>query len=136
MSIWTHVCGIIRIDSVPKMDKLWIKEIKEKLGGYNSPVKTPTGSEGDKIEYKIEIVGEKNSLNRGIIYIWGDLRDFDVTNFQEIRDWLDRIDELSNCWIRQGVVRIEDSNDNLVVLNWEGIWKIIYKDIYQTLREK
>ena len=104
MSQWTHVAGIIRIDSmVAVMNRgepdPTEKMLRERLGYTwdfddlsnrardthidNSDV--PFGSEGS-VQYDIVQTGSQSSLSWGHIVIWGDLRDFDDPN--KIYDWL------------------------------------------------
>ena len=107
MSQWTHVAGIIRIDSmVGLLGRLDTTEriLRDRLGytwNYddlgnkardihidNSHV--PFGSEGS-VQYEIvktrsETGSGKHSLSWGHIAIYGDLRDFDDPN--EIYNWL------------------------------------------------
>ncbi len=104
MSQWTHVAGIIRIDSmVAVMDRggpdPTEKMLRERLGytwdydDLGNRVKdihidnshVPFGSEGS-IQYDVAQTGSQSSLSWGHIVIWGDLRDFDDPN--QIYDWL------------------------------------------------
>ena len=107
MSQWTHVAGIIRIDSLVDLlggpdttermlrDRLGYTWDYDDLGNRareihidNSHV--PCGSEGS-VQYKIvktrpETGSGEHSLSWGHIAIYGDLRDFDDPN--EIYNWL------------------------------------------------
>lgn len=137
MSRWTHIAGIVRIDAMPfDGDSIWIEELSRKLGTkvtFYSPKelwdlprdkKTPMGSEGG-VEYLFEITGSKNSMSRGVVSIYGDLRDFGgVVDTQEIIDWLNNsFSDLHNCFIRQGVVQIEDEwEEGSGIIVWDGSW--------------
>ena len=98
MSQWTHVAGIIRIDSMvavmsrgPDSTEDNLRRRLGEIWNYDSDYiptsneSTPSGSEGS-IQYDIVKTGNEHSLSWGHIVIWGDLRDFDDPN--EIYDWL------------------------------------------------
>ena len=73
MSRWTHVAGLIRIDSVSRQlaGVDWVPLLQHELTRYE----LPSGSEGP-IEFRIADVADENSMSRGWLAIWGDLRDF------------------------------------------------------------
>lgn len=135
MSRWTHVGGVIRIDGLPGADDKIRSEIQNRLGTivkYESPREvwelpsdktTPTGSEGG-IEYFFTITGEENSLSRGVITIYADLRDFGTeTQILTIVNWLNRLvieEDNLDFFIRQGVVQVEDEyggNSGIIYYN-------------------
>ncbi len=114
MSQWTHVAGIIRLDSmgfamVRLSDEVKLKQlneaIKNALGNTYSyednpeafgKCSVPTGSEGS-LQYKVSRNTDENehALSWGFVSIWGDLRDFGAEDVQGVVDWfqqsLDRL---------------------------------------------
>ncbi len=114
MSQWTHVAGIIRIDSMgvailrgpaeKKVEK--IKEAVTKALGNTCDFESsseafaqcnvPGGSEGS-LQYTISRNSDEDehALSWGYIAIWGDLRDFGAEDVQSVVDWfqqsLDRL---------------------------------------------
>ena len=111
MSQWTHVAGCIRIDSFPFLDVNIVTELSKSFGNtcqFNDlqykwdRCNVPCGSEGS-VQYRIVRTGDESSLSWGVIYIWGDLRDY--SDQQAIHDWLK-----SACrekMIRSCVVKID-----------------------------
>ena len=83
MSQWTHVAGIIRVDSLLDM-----------VGRSAPPgvliravsLPPPTGSEGP-IQFDVVGTRQDNSLAWGHISFWGDLRDYDKV--EELRAWFE-----------------------------------------------
>lgn len=71
MSTWTHVVGTIRVDGIPG-------------GEENLDSTLPAGSEGS-LRYSINEYG--GGLPWVIITIWGDLRDYDINDAEEIKVW-------------------------------------------------
>ncbi len=121
MSQWTHVAGIIRIDSMvavmsrgPDSTEDNLRRRLGEIWNYDSDYiptsneSTPSGSEGS-IQYDIVKTGNKHSLSWGHIVIWGDLRDFDDPN--EIYDWLGN----SLVTIHEGGISIRDIIVSIVV---------------------
>ncbi len=90
MSQWTHVAGIIRVDSLTAAlvmrPEITHQMEKEKLEEWLSNTAPPMGSEGPA-QWKVDITAEGNSLNRGHITVWGDLRDFGEEDVDSIREW-------------------------------------------------
>lgn len=97
MSQWTHVTGCIRIDA---LDMIIGGDVEQELrNGFGKPVSfgggkeawdactVPCGSEGS-VQYEIVKTRKNNSLSWGLVYIHGDLRDYD--NPHEILKWLQR----------------------------------------------
>src|SRR4030067_305874 len=124
MSRWSHVAGVIRIDALPlhsNCDVEWVAEVEKNLGKivlFNSPrrlwdlpitEKTPMGSEGG-IQYTINLTGNKNSLTRGTITIFADLRDFgSLKDTKTIVSWLNNaFEKIKSCYIRQAIIQVED----------------------------
>jgi hypothetical protein len=106
MSQWTHLAGIIRLDSLGasivraypggKLNK--IKEAVTKALGntcnFESPEETwdkcdvPMGSEGS-LQYNVFPNSDRDncSLSWGYAVIWGDLRDFGLDDVPKIHEW-------------------------------------------------
>lgn len=125
MSVWTHVAGIIRVDSFPGVDfpKPDFDDLIGKSCNWNdhedvwadygkNPEKyMPGGSEGT-IEKVVWTNPDKSDLSAYTVSIFGDLRDFDESDFHKIKTWLSitfkRInDGKENAFIRQACVLVE-----------------------------
>jgi len=115
MSIWTHVSGLIRVDSLrfvkdadPTLDKIY--EILGKQISYNEvwdeDIKShiPCGSEGS-IQYQVITNPDLSAIAAYTIPIWGDLRDYD--SIEEIKNWFDKITSSPDLMIRQAVITVE-----------------------------
>lgn len=111
MSCWTHVAGIIRVDSISRkinFEKLLGKQLK-----YDSPISdweeadtypdkyTPYGSEGG-IQYSIWENPDKACMAKYSVSIFGDLRDF--YDIDKIKEWF--CDVLQAVWVRDAVLSI------------------------------
>lgn len=141
MSRWTHVAGVIRIDSLfgagvigltpeakarfdlKNEDEFWRKFIEGRIEEYQPP----SGSEGPLqwiigMNPDIEKEPERGegSINRGYVTILGDLRDFgDAEDIQSVLDWLNTVfrhpepgEPMAGIFIiRQAVIQIEDELD-------------------------
>lgn len=132
MSTWTHVHGIIQIDT-QLMDEDKIRYLRKRLGpqkndGYKKNkegeyirvTKMPMGSEGP-VEYTIKKCKEKHCL---VVNLIGYLRDFgkkdgywsDCDNTRYIEHWFrDLLDDLEeNCfWIDYAMLHYEaDDEEN------------------------
>lgn len=106
MSVWTHVAGIIRLDSLgavilrgsPEEINRRVKEAIVKTLGQTSsldspsdqPCTVPTGSEGS-LQYEVSHTGGEHELAWGHVSIWGDLRDFEEEDVVELKAWWERI---------------------------------------------
>ena len=109
MSIWTHVCGAVRVDDIRPISG---GSLAKTL--YQWQVMVPTGSEGD-----LNVSGWENpsvsSLASYTITIHGDLRDYDDT--QEIVAWLNKNSEK---FIRQGCVQIAVEGQEPIVWQYKN----------------
>lgn len=81
MSIWTHVVGAFRLDTIPPLNpnaKQQVEDILGPIATYENmqdvATRLPIGSEGS-LRYHIHVYGE--GLSWAVVTIWGDLRDFD-----------------------------------------------------------
>jgi hypothetical protein len=112
MSQWTHVAGCIRIDHFigDLNPDVFRNDIKKSFGNTcdfydNRSVwdccNVPCGSEGS-IQYDMSEISD-DSLEWGLIYIWGDLRDY--TDYQEIYRWIKKSCE--PFIVRQCAVEVE-----------------------------
>ena len=111
MSIWTHVAGLIRIDTI-QIPGAYVDEDNlvtrlGKISTFEEPVETkvPIGSEGS-LRYEIidtDITG--NSMTKWAIAIWGDLRDFDENDTDSIIKWIKKVTE--GLMVRNGILTIE-----------------------------
>lgn len=123
MSNWTHVAGIIRIDSIrfnelnkeeemKKFDKLIGKELHFKNSSFeewehanNHPEEyLPLGSEGS-LKRSVWVNPQKSCMAAYTISIFGDLRDHNNPN--DIIEWFK--DVLKRCgMIRQAIITVEN----------------------------
>ena len=112
MSQWTHIAGLIRVDDLVLSP---LDNPKEKIARafgntakYESSKETwdkcnvPYGSEGS-VQYQIERTGSNNELAWGVVFIWGDLRNYSGAN--EIYDWL--VNACKDLMIRSCIVKID-----------------------------
>ncbi len=127
MSRWTHVAGVIRVDSalapLGAGDKPWLSRAESWLA------QAPAGSEGPICgSTYLRSGGLDSSLSRGGIFLHGDLRDFGTReDLDSIINWLVRLNLGEGSFIRQGVVQVLDEaeeNSGTVCLyseEWEWI---------------
>lgn len=121
MSIWTHVAGMIRVDSIfPK----GIPSLGRTCD-FDSPQSewdlcdVPCGSEGS-LFWRFENTQRGNSLSRGHFSIWGDLRSYE--NPDEVLAWLNTLPEIlrdAGFGIRQAVVQCEVENQGAHLFHFE-----------------
>ena len=122
MSQWTHVCGLIRIDGISDLDGNIEQKIKDAFGiictydDWDDGVTAPCGSEGS-VQYRIVHTGDESAVAWGVVYIWGDLRDY--KNVKEIYEWVKKA--CSTLWVRSCAVKIE--------VEYEGDYLIT--DVYE-----
>jgi len=115
MSQWTHVAGLIRVDRLHFLGGDIVGDLVMRLGvpvQYGSSQREwnavyevaiiPIGSEGS-IQYRIQQTGDKSSASWGVVYIWGDLRDYE--DVSEIYEWLKRA--CDGLWIRSCCVKVD-----------------------------
>ena len=92
MSVWTHVTGVVRIDSIrisddiPNFDKyfgkewtfddMWDDEPIYREFEINPDAFMPSGSEGS-LNKSVWVNPDRNSMSAYTITIFGDLRDYD-----------------------------------------------------------
>jgi len=111
MSQWTHCCGLIRIDAIPEIDGTTIMKVSDRFGNkcnYDDDKKTwdactvPCGSEGS-LHYEIKKTGNEHEVSWGVVYIWGDLRDYE--DYRAIYEWIKKACE--PFMIRSCAVKID-----------------------------
>ena len=107
MSVWTHVCGCIRVDDIPRKDYDRKEEIRRIMGNmtdcdeYFGGTTLPCGSEGS-LRYEILQNPSEGCIARFTIPVWGDLRDYN--DDEAIEEWFN--DVCSQMWIRDAVINI------------------------------
>lgn len=132
MSRWTHVAGIVRIDSMGHVfgaPTEWVTILNARIAGN----RTPTGSEGP-LGVTITDLDSGAAVYRGFVTIEGDLRDFgNEDNVDSIREWVAEVfvDGLkllqergdddprpnpANPLIRQGIIQVGDERHENSVL--------------------
>lgn len=127
MSRWTHVAGVIRVDSLrldgKESNDILLAQLKEIMGtprGYGeleyseddedrgavTNTTLPCGSEGS-LDYQIFLNDDYSFINAGSIVIYGDLRDTGGDHDTErIRKWF--FDVCDKMYVRQAVIEIYD----------------------------
>ena len=85
MSTWTHVAGCVRIDALPFLRTEPVEDVVKRAFGKTCAYEddtdvwdectVPCGSEGS-VQYGVVRTGTENELSWGLVYIWGDLRDY------------------------------------------------------------
>lgn len=108
MSVWTHVCAIIRFDYIGKYNLFTELNIEG----------APEGSEDG---LRLTLCADHH--NRCILTIVGDLRDF--ANKKPIITYLNKL--CRGHLVRDGVARIETEGQKIVVLEYsfENKWRTI-----------
>lgn len=109
MSQWTHVAGLIRLDSIgvnivrspTRIKNEKVKDAVTKALGntcdYDSEREAwekctvPRGSEGS-LQYEVYPNSDKDehTANWGYVAIWGDLRGFGTEDLPNIQDWFEK----------------------------------------------
>lgn len=114
MSVWTHINGSIRIDSIHFLDNLNKADIAKILGKIvtwedlmedTSEIATelPMGSEGS-LQYTIWENPDSSDITRFTVNIWGDLRDY--RDLDAIKKWFEKVLN-SGFMIRSAVLEVE-----------------------------
>lgn len=130
MSNWTHVAGIIRIDSMRYFENdLNFDDIFGKECLFESSEETwnelykyperflPSGSEGT-LQKSVWINKNKSFCAAYTVSIFGDLRDHD--NPQEIIDWFERLINENDLWVRNAVITVENEWNGTMTWTWMG----------------
>lgn len=128
MSIWTHVAGCIRVDSIDCIHDI-TPEIKKifKSCSFDSPredwdkCNMPCGTEGS-VQWSLWVNPDKSAMASHVITLFGDLRCYGKDEEKEITLWWKRtISKLNTCKGSFGVrdailsVRFEDSPTTLIL---------------------
>ena len=136
MSIWTHVAGVVRIDSIrisddiPNFDKyfgkewtfddMWDDEPIYREFETNPDAFMPSGSEGS-LQKSVWVNPDRNSMSAYTITIFGDLRDYDDPN--AIISWFK--DCCKDVWVRQAVITVETEGKKPIIYNYKDKTPII-----------
>lgn len=131
MSRWTHVAGIIRIDSImrhlkpvmePDLGRIISWEDMCDADEEDSIV--PIGSEGS-LHWSFEETGSTSSVSWGNLHISGDLRDYE--DDEAIIEWIKSSTQSNDWFIRQAIITIEVEGNAIKVLhkNYSEDWAII-----------
>lgn len=125
MSVWAHVAGIIRVDSIrPLENELDFDKILGKEWDFNDmwddePIYTeyttfpdrfmPCGSEGS-LHKHVWINPDKQEMSSYTISVFGDLRDYE--DAQSIVDWFEEC--CDKLWVRQATIIVDISGQKTV----------------------
>jgi|SaaInlStandDraft_1057018.scaffolds.fasta_scaffold17210_2 hypothetical protein len=117
MSYWTHVNGTVRFDY---LEFTGDGPFDDDFSKYD----IPEGSEGP-LEYNFDAYDtdedDDGSIRHGQLTVWGDLRDFDTANQQEVVEFLTKC--TTGRSVRQGVCQI---NDDVFVYGEEKGWQKVH----------
>ena len=124
MSIWTHITGCIRVDDMkiilqPNNQTDFSKVFVRNTWYHpNDNGNLPTGSEGSIDVEFIERTDDDTSDYMRVIALFGDLRDFDEEDCQNVIDWWYSIPQSlgNDCIIRQAVLQVSPENGKMIVL--------------------
>lgn len=124
MSIWTHITGCIRVDDMKMIlqpnNKTDFSKIFVRNTWYhpNDNGNLPTGSEGSIDVEFIDRNDDESSDYMRVIALFGDLRDFDEEDCQNVIDWWYSIPQSldNDCIIRQAVLQVSPENGKMIVL--------------------
>lgn len=116
MSTWTHVAGVVRIDSIqgispePDWDDifgkecLWEADPETWKDADEHPEKyMPCGSEGT-LQKVVWTNPENSSMAAYTVGVFGDLRDW--YNIDAIIDWFRRTVKDEDLWVRSAVITV------------------------------
>ena len=132
MSVWTHVAGCVRIDALPFLRAEPVEDVVRRAFGktcaYEDDTEVwdectvPCGSEGS-VQYRVARTGTENELSWGLVYIWGDLRNY--SNADEITTWLQgaiNAMRADGVWVRglSVFVEIESGKQYSLITDDEG----------------
>ena len=114
MSNWTHVAGVIRVDSFSgnlDFDDL-IGSEWDYYGNFTKGSKRmPDGSEGS-LQKSVWKNPDESCVAKYTVSIFGDLRDHDEP--QEIIDWFKEV--CDSLWVRQAIITV--SNERNGTIDW------------------
>ena len=133
MSVWTHVAGVVRIDTIrclnnvkPNFNKIFGKEClwDSKNSIWDDMNKKPSdympcGSEGS-LRKIIWDNPNKNHASAYTVTIFGDLRDYEDTEYivRWFKNCLKKCEEY-NCWIRQATITVRTEGLESVTWTWK-----------------
>lgn len=129
MSQWTHIAGLIRLDSMgARLVRLPVREMNDRVKvaaakalGYTCNYESkeeawekcsvPRGSESS-LQYQVFSNSDKeeHALSWGYVAIWGDLRDFGKEKYPSVLDWFQK--SLERLQHPEGFSSPEDMSQN------------------------
>lgn len=123
MSIWTHVVATIRIDDfngiIDSKKKINLEKIftRDTYYNRNDNCNIPYGSEGS-LDVEIIDRDEEGTEYMRVVTIWGDLRDYDKKDCEEIKEWWRKIPQRLGkaCAIRNAVLQASSEDGAYFVL--------------------
>lgn len=130
MSVWTHVTGVVRIDSIrtsddiPNFDKyfgkewafddMWDDESIYREFEINPDAFMPSGSEGS-LQKSVWVNPDRSCMSAYTVTIFGDLRDYDDPDV--IISWFK--DCCKNVWVRQAIITVETEGKKPIIYNYK-----------------
>lgn len=111
MSQWVHINASIRYDSL-RLDEDDLNTITSKLG------QGPQGSEGG-LNHSIWTNSGSNAIAAYTVNIFGDLRDFDKEDINDIKDWFAYL-TLNTVSIRSAIMEIDIEYSATIILTSNG----------------
>ena len=131
MSTWTHICGMIRVDSFRIFNNI-TNDLHNlfKTCSFDGPREewnkctVPCGSEGS-LKVTIWENPDKESLASHTISIFGDLRDYGKSRKKEFVAWWKHVlkeceNEKKGCWIRNAIINFEFEDGGHYALDKHG----------------
>jgi hypothetical protein len=116
MSRWTHVAGVIRVDSIPgvipdpEFSKIFKTFNYHNAETMRNSCNVPYGSEGS-LQVSVYTNPATVGVPRFIVTIWGDLRDFGDDNDMVLMKkwWKKTLKQFP--MIRQAVLKVDDEHE-------------------------
>lgn len=131
MSVWTHVAGCIRVDSIKCIYDI-TPEIKKifKSCAFESPRKDwdtcnmPCGTEGS-VQWSLWVNPDESALASHTITLFGDLRSYGKEEENDFVSWWKRVlSELATCkgsfGVRDAIISASFEDGNTIILDKEG----------------
>jgi len=119
VSIWTHIAGLIRVDWLPLYSEKKVMYFLQRILSKDIPM----GSEGG-IKWRIQRIRDSPyPVLFANIVLWGDLRDFGISDIEKIEKWLKKVAlkmDFANLPIRQGVVEVQVEFQNRIIYYYQS----------------